>query len=101
MVGLRGGYLVGEDRLAARRLQGIELEVERLLVGGDAGIANQHAVSPSGFLETHRSRTIPRNPFREEFSRIEKPGFRVAVTISSGSSRKSSFLKQPRLTILR
>jgi len=45
MVGLRGGDLVGEDPLAARRLQGVELEIKRLLVSGDPGIANQHAVA--------------------------------------------------------
>jgi len=40
MVGLRGGDLVGEDPLAARRREGIDLEVERLLVGGDPGITD-------------------------------------------------------------
>jgi hypothetical protein len=33
MVGQRGGELIGEDSLAALCPQGIELEVERLLVG--------------------------------------------------------------------
>src|SRR4029077_11097401 len=95
MVGLRGGDLIGEDPLATRRLQGVELEVERLLVSGNPGIANQHAVSPFGFLETHPSRTIPRNPFRGWFSRIEEPGSGVAVALSSGPSRKPSFARTP------
>src|SRR5262249_9886009 len=79
--------------LAARRLQGVELEVERLLVGGDPGIADQHAASPFSFLETHPSRTIPRNPFREDFSRIETPGFGVAVAASPRASRRPSFTR--------
>src|SRR5262249_46317244 len=96
MVGLHGGDLVGEDPLAARRLQGVELEVERLLISGDRGIADQHVVSPCGFLETHRSRTIPRNPFREGDSRVEKTGFGVAVAASPVASPNPSFTRMGR-----
>jgi hypothetical protein len=58
MVGLRGEDLVGGNPLAARRIQGVELEVESLLVGGDPGIADQHALAALTFLETHSSRTV-------------------------------------------
>jgi hypothetical protein len=51
---------------------------------------------PDGFLETYRSRTIPRNPFREEISKMKKPGFGVAMAGSRAPSRKPSFARRPR-----
>ena len=39
-VGLRARHLLAEDRLAAVRAELVELRVERLAVGADAGIAD-------------------------------------------------------------
>jgi hypothetical protein len=57
MVGLRGQDLVGGNPLAARRIQGVDLKVESLLVGGDPGIADQHALAALTYRETDYSRT--------------------------------------------
>ena len=41
----RAGNVIGEDLLAASGFEAIQLKVEGLIVGGDAGIANQRRFS--------------------------------------------------------
>ena len=65
--------LIGEDTFAPGFLQGVELEVERLLVGRDPGVTDPHAAPPVIFLETHRTRTLARGRFREWFPRSGMP----------------------------
>ena len=88
------GYLVGEDPLAPGLLQGIELEVERLIFSGDAGITDPHGNPPSSFSKPIVPVHLRESDFESGLREAERPGL-VSVAPTHGVFSETFVCENP------